>query len=64
MPLRRENGFLPDLASIDSETAKKAKLMFLNYPNNPTAGIADEDFFAAVVEFARSYDLIVCHDFA
>ncbi len=64
MPLHENRGFLPDLAAIDPETAKKAKVMFLNYPNNPTAGTADKDFFADVVEFARSYDVIVCHDFA
>ena len=64
MPLRAERGFVPDLDAVDSETAKKAKIMFLNYPNNPTAGIADASFFQKVIEFARAYDIIVCHDFA
>ncbi|GAW93948.1 LL-diaminopimelate aminotransferase [Calderihabitans maritimus] len=64
MPLREENGFLPDLESIPSEVARKAKLMFLNYPNNPTGALADEEFFRQVVEFAKNYDLIVCHDAA
>lgn len=62
MPLLAENGFKPDLDSIDAEIAKKAKLMFLNYPNNPTAAIADENFFKEVVDFASDNDIIVCHD--
>lgn len=62
MPLKPENGFLPVLEDIPAEIARKAKLMFLNYPNNPTGTIADVDFFAKVVEFARQYDILVCHD--
>ncbi|MDK2820716.1 MAG: LL-diaminopimelate aminotransferase [Clostridia bacterium] len=64
MPLTKENGFLPDLKAIPGDIAKKAKLMFLNYPNNPTGAVADLNFFQEVVEFAKSYDLIVCHDAA
>ncbi len=64
MPLRAERHFLPDLAGIDKDTAKKAKLMFLNYPNNPTAAVADENFFQEVIAFAHAHDIIVCHDFA
>ncbi len=64
MPLLRENGFLPDLDDVDAKTAKKAKLMFVNYPNNPTAAVADEKFFHRVVDFARRHDIIVCHDAA
>jgi LL-diaminopimelate aminotransferase len=64
MPLTRENGFLPDLKAIPSDTARRAKLLFINYPNNPTAATADRDFFERVVDFANEYDLIVCHDAA
>ncbi len=62
MPLKRENGFLPVLEDIPSDVARKAKLMFLNYPNNPTGAVADLKFFSKVVEYARNYDIIVCHD--
>ncbi len=64
MNLLKENGFLPDLSSIPSEVAQKAKLMFLNYPNNPTSAVASRDFFESVVEFAEKYNIIVCHDAA
>ncbi|OLN33372.1 LL-diaminopimelate aminotransferase [Desulfosporosinus metallidurans] len=62
MPLKEENGFLPDLDAIPAEVAQKAKLMFLNYPNNPTGAIADESFYLKVIAFAKKYDIIVCHD--
>ncbi|MHB0913231.1 MAG: LL-diaminopimelate aminotransferase [Armatimonadota bacterium] len=64
MPLLAENGFLPDLSAIPTEVAKKAKLIFLNYPNNPTGAIATPEFFADVVAFAKAHDIIVCHDAA
>ncbi|MDD2442951.1 MAG: LL-diaminopimelate aminotransferase [Desulfotomaculaceae bacterium] len=64
MPLHAKNYFLPDLSRISGEDAKKAKMMWLNYPNNPTAASADGKFFASVVEFAREYDILVCHDVA
>lgn len=64
MPLREENGFLPDLREIPTDVAKKAKMMFLNYPNNPTGATCSKEFFAEVVEFAKNYDIIVCHDAA
>ena len=64
MPLLRENGFLPDLSSIPHGIAKKAKIMFINYPNNPTAAVAERPFFKEVLEFARKYGIIVCHDAA
>ncbi len=64
MPLKEENGFLPDLDAIPSGIAKRAKLMFINYPNNPTSAVADEDFFKRVVEFAAKHNIIVCHDAA
>jgi len=62
MPLRRENGFLPDLDAIPAEVARRAKLMYLNYPNNPTAAVATRDFFGGVVAFARRHGILVCHD--
>ncbi len=62
MPLRRINGFLPDLDAIPADVARRAKLMYLNYPNNPTAAVATGDFFARVVAFARRHGILVCHD--
>jgi LL-diaminopimelate aminotransferase len=62
MPLRRENRFLPDLSAIPAEVARRAKLMYLNYPNNPTAAVATREFFTRVVSFARSRGILVCHD--
>lgn len=64
MPLVKENGFLPDLEAIPVETARRARIMFLNYPNNPTGATADRDFYERVVRFAGKYDIIVCHDAA
>ena len=62
IPLLKENNFLPDLDKIDKKIAKKAKLIFLNYPNNPTSAVAGKDFFKKVVAFAKENDVIVCHD--
>ncbi len=64
LPLKRENHFLPDLESIPSEVAKQAKLLWINYPNNPTAAVADVDFYKRVVDFAAQNNVIVCHDAA
>ncbi len=64
MPLKAERNYLPDLGEIPSEVARRAKLLFLNYPNNPTGAVAPLSFFQQVVEFARDYDLLVCHDCA
>ncbi len=64
MPLLKENNFLPDLESIPKDVLKKAKMMFLNYPNNPTTAVTDEDFFGRVVDFASKNDILVCHDAA
>lgn len=64
MPLLKENGFLPDLDSIPQNVLDKTKIMFLNYPNNPTAAVADGDFFSKVVEFASKNNILVCHDAA
>jgi len=62
MPLKEENDFLPDFKCIPDEVADKAKLMWLNYPNNPTGAIADLDFFEKTVHFAQQHDLAICHD--
>ncbi len=62
MALRRQHGFLPDLDAIPADVARRAKLMYLNYPNNPTAAVATREFFARVVSFARSHGILVCHD--
>lgn len=64
MPLLEKNGFLPDLKQIPEEVASSAKLMFINYPNNPTSAVADKKFFEMVVNFARKHNIIVCHDAA
>jgi len=64
MPLLAENGFLPDLEAIPAEVARKAKILFLNYPNNPTAAVADLDFFERAVAWCRKHELLLCHDAA
>jgi LL-diaminopimelate aminotransferase len=62
MPLTPENNFLPDLDAIPESVCKKAKLLLINYPNNPTAGIADLAFFEKAVAFAKKHDILLCHD--
>lgn len=62
MPLKEENGFLPDLDAIPEQVARRAKILWINYPNNPTGAVAEADFFERVVAFAKKYDLLVCHD--
>jgi LL-diaminopimelate aminotransferase len=62
MALEPERGFTPDLGAIDEDVARRAKLMYLNYPNNPTGAVVPAGFFERVVEFARSYDILVVHD--
>ena len=64
MPLRAENGFLPDLEDVPEEIAKKAKLLILNLPGNPVPAMPDLPFFEKVVAFARKYNIIVLHDAA
>jgi len=64
LPLRRENGFLPNLSDIPKEIAEKSKILFINYPNNPTSAIAERSFFEEVVAFAKRHRIIVCHDAA
>ncbi|HSC21567.1 MAG TPA: aminotransferase class I/II-fold pyridoxal phosphate-dependent enzyme, partial [Solirubrobacterales bacterium] len=64
MPLRAENGFLPVLEEVPEAIANHAKLLYLNYPNNPTGATATLEFFSHVVDYARRHNLIVCHDCA
>ncbi|MEH7226162.1 pyridoxal phosphate-dependent aminotransferase [Bacillus sp. JJ1566] len=64
MPLKEENAFLPDYSQIDSEKLEKAKVMFLNYPNNPTGAVATKEFFEDTISFAKEHDICVVHDFA
>lgn len=64
LPLKAENEFLPRLEDVPAEVLQQAKLMILNYPNNPVAAVASEEFFARVVEVASRYDILVVHDFA
>ncbi len=64
MPLVAANNYLPDLNAIPEDVAQKAKMMFLNYPNNPTGATADAAFFEKVVAFAKHHDIIVAHDAA
>ncbi len=62
MPLLPKNRFLPDFTAIPEKVLKKAKILWINYPNNPTGAVAEIDFFNRVVEFAKKHDLLVCHD--
>jgi LL-diaminopimelate aminotransferase len=62
MPLRRENGFLPDLDAIPDEVRRRARLMFINYPNNPTGAVAPLSFYEEVVRFADRHNIIVAQD--
>jgi len=64
IPLKEENNFLPDLESIPDEIASRAKIMFLNYPNNPTAAIADKDFIKETIDFCIDRKIILAHDAA
>jgi len=64
LTLRKENGFKPDLEAIPSEVAKRAKLLWLNYPNNPTGATADRSFFEQAVKFCLANNVILAHDSA
>ncbi len=64
MPLREEKGFLPSFDEIPEAVLRKTKLLFLNYPNNPTGAHAGEDFYEEAVAFAEGHDLLLCHDAA
>jgi LL-diaminopimelate aminotransferase len=62
MPLRAENGFKPDLSAVPKDVVKKAKMLFVNYPNNPTAAIADKKYYKEVVDFGRDNGIVVVSD--
>jgi LL-diaminopimelate aminotransferase len=62
LPLTEENDFLPDLDAVPADVARRAKVLWLNYPNNPTGAVADLEFFERAVAFARKHDLAVLHD--
>ena len=62
LPLREENDFLPDFDAVPEEVARRAKVLWLNYPNNPTAAVAGLAFFEEAVRFAKRYDIAICHD--
>ncbi|HNB18791.1 MAG TPA: aminotransferase class I/II-fold pyridoxal phosphate-dependent enzyme, partial [Candidatus Obscuribacter sp.] len=64
MPLTPENNFIPDLEAIPEAVLKKAKLLMLNYPGNPTAGIADLAFFEKAVAFCKKHNILLVHDLA
>jgi L-glutamine---4-(methylsulfanyl)-2-oxobutanoate aminotransferase len=64
MPLREKNNFLPDFNELDASAIERAKLMFLNYPNNPTGACATKEFFEETVHLAKQHDICVVHDFA
>jgi len=64
LPLREEHAFLPDLDAVPNDIARRAKLLWLNYPSNPTAAVADLDFFERAAAFAKRYEIAVVHDMA
>lgn len=64
LPLRAENDFLPDYTALSDDVKNRAKLMYLNYPNNPTGGTATPPFFEETVQFAKENNIVVAHDFA
>lgn len=64
LPLKEENGFLPDLTAIPTDVARKAKLLWLNYPNNPTGAVAPLRFYEEAIAFAREHDLLLVNDAA
>lgn len=64
LPLREADGWLPRLAEIDPAVARRARILWLNYPGNPTGAVADLDFFAHAVDWARAHDVVIAHDLA
>jgi LL-diaminopimelate aminotransferase len=62
LPLREERGFMPDLDAVPLDIASRAKVLWLNYPNNPTGAVADLEFFERAAHFAKRHDLAICHD--
>jgi LL-diaminopimelate aminotransferase len=63
-PLREENDFLPDLEELERLVSPRTKMMWLNYPSNPTAALADIDVFEDIAQFAKERDILLCHDMA
>ena len=63
VPLLERNGFLPDLTSIPPEVARRARVMVISYPNNPTSAVASREFLQQVIDFCRAYDILLVHDF-
>jgi LL-diaminopimelate aminotransferase len=64
LPLLEENGYLPDLESIPRDVAVRSKILWLNYPNNPTGAVAGSEFFERAIHFARRNNIVICHDLA
>ncbi|ASS74463.1 LL-diaminopimelate aminotransferase [Tumebacillus algifaecis] len=64
LPLTKENGYLPDLEGLDDETKRRAKLLFLNYPNNPTGVFAPPDFMEKTIAFCKAHQILLCYDHA
>lgn len=64
VPVYPESGYLIDFETIPSDVAQKARMMFINYPNNPTGAVADEAFYRKAIDFAREYEILICHDMA
>jgi LL-diaminopimelate aminotransferase len=64
LPLHEERGFLPVLDAVPADVARRAKVLWINYPNNPTGAVATPEFFERVVAFARRHEIAVCHDLA
>jgi len=62
LPLIKENDFMPDLSSIPKNNKEKAKMLWLNYPNNPTSAVATKEFFEDTVDFAQKNNILICHD--
>ncbi len=62
MPLTEQNNFLPELKTIPQEILKRSKVLWLDYPNNPTGAVAEIDFFDRAIEFAKQNNLVICHD--
>lgn len=64
LPLLEKNGFLPDMGSVDPEVLRKTKIMFLNYPNNPTGAVCDKGSYSKIMDFTSKNDIMVCSDAA
>jgi len=64
LPLREQNRFLPQFDNVPDDVLKKAKILFINYPNNPTGAHADDSFYENVIDIAKKYNILICHDAA